>query len=92
VHFYQTAFNNRSPDNLLQFSTREPERLEFLRVPLRIYALAVEPLFQLLAGVFAKEIADHTLALYVDDAILAHFSFSGHMDQLRHIFQKLRTA
>jgi hypothetical protein len=44
-----------------------------------------------LAGVFAKEIADHTLALYVDDAILAHFSFSGHMAQLRHIFQKLRT-
>jgi hypothetical protein len=44
-----------------------------------------------LSTVFASEIAGHSLALYVDDAILCHSTFSGHLEQLRHIFQKLRT-
>jgi hypothetical protein len=70
------------------FSTRT-RHLEFRRVPLGL-KISSGAFISALAGVFAKEIADHTLALYVDDAILAHCSFSGHMAQLHHIFQKLR--
>jgi hypothetical protein len=44
-----------------------------------------------LCSLFANEIADHSLSLYVDDAILCHASFMGHLEQLRNIFQKLRT-
>jgi hypothetical protein len=85
--FFQTGLTPES-SQFTAFSTRT-RRLEFLRVPLGL-RISSGAFISALAGVFAKEIADHTLALYVDDAILAHFSFSGHMDQLRHIFQKLR--
>jgi hypothetical protein len=71
------------------FSTRT-RRLEFLRVPLGL-RISSGAFISALCGVFANEIAAHSLALYVDDAILCNSTFSGHLEQLRHIFQKLRT-
>jgi hypothetical protein len=85
--FFQTPLTPES-SQFTAFSTRT-RHLEFRRVPLGL-KISSGAFISALAGVFAKEIADHTLALYVDDAILAHSSFSGHMDQLHHIFQKLR--
>jgi hypothetical protein len=85
--FFQTGLTPES-SQFTAFSTRT-RRLEFLRVPLGL-RISSGAFISAPAGVFAKEIADHTLALYVDDAISAHFSLSGHMTQLRHIFQKLR--
>jgi hypothetical protein len=71
------------------FSTRT-KRLEFLRVPLGL-RISSGAFISALCSVFANEIADHSLSLYVDDAIFCHSSFLGHLEQLRHIFQKLRT-
>jgi hypothetical protein len=64
--------------------------LEFLRVPLGL-RISSGAFISALCSVFANEIADHSLAMYVDDAILCYSTFSGHLEQLRHIFQKLRT-
>jgi hypothetical protein len=81
--FFQTELTPESR-RFTAFFTRT-RRLEFLRVPfgLRISSGAF---ISALSTVFASEIAGHSLALYVDDAILCHFSFSGHLEQLRHIF------
>jgi hypothetical protein len=85
--FFQTPLTPESRQ-FTAFSTRT-RRLEFLRVPLGL-RISSGAFISALCAVFANEIAGHSLALYVDDAILCHSTFSGHLEQLRHIFQKLR--
>jgi hypothetical protein len=86
--FFQTPLTPESRQ-FTAFSTRT-KRLEFLRVPLGL-RISSGAFISALCSVFANEIADHGLSLYVDDAILCHASFLDHLEQLRNIFQKLRT-
>jgi hypothetical protein len=76
--YFQTPLTEDSQE-FTAFST-STRRLQFLRV-----------LASTLCWVFAKEIANHNLSLYVYDAILCHANFLGHLEQLRNIFHKLRT-
>jgi hypothetical protein len=86
--FFQTPLTPESRQ-FTAFSTRT-KRLEFLRVPLGL-RISSGAFISALCSVFANEIANHSLSLYVDDAILCHASFLGHLVQLHNIFQKLRT-
>jgi hypothetical protein len=85
---YQTPLTPESRQ-FTAFSTRI-KRLEFLRVSLGL-RISSGAFISALYSVFANEIANHSPSLYVDDVILCHASFLGHLGQLRHIFQKLRT-
>jgi hypothetical protein len=72
--FFQTPLTPESRQ-FTAFSTRT-RRLEFLRVPLGL-RISSGAFISALCSVFANEIAAHSLALYVDDAILCQFHLLG---------------
>jgi hypothetical protein len=86
--YFQTPLTEDSQE-FTAFST-STRRLQFLRVPMGL-TVSNGAFASTLCWVFAKEIANHNLSLYVYDAILCHANFLGHLEQLRNIFHKLRT-
>lgn len=85
--YHQTPLTEDS-QQYTAFSTRM-RHLQFLRLPMRL-KVSSSAFVNVLYSVFAKEIANHSMALCVDDALLANVDFSNHLFQLEDIFRNLR--
>jgi hypothetical protein len=88
AHIIRQPLNRGRSIQYTAFSTRT-SHVEFSKLPMGL-SQSPSAFVKAQYGVFAKEIASHSMSLYIDDAILANVDFPSHLSQLRDIFRNLR--